>query len=104
MNLSSILVITPSEHLESTIDALNKLKGVEVHVSEEQSGRIIATQEAESISAEVEGLKRIKALPGIMFAEMVFHYFEDESNALPVELPAELDNSQGGCRTESACY
>lgn len=102
MNLSSILVTAPPEHLESTINALNELSGVEVHVCEEHSGRIIATQEAESVAAEVEGLKRIKALPGILFAEMVFHYFEGDSEA-PAELPEKLDNVQGICRTDSVC-
>jgi len=103
MNLSSILVVAPAENLETTIESLNKLAGVEVHVCEEQSGRIIATQEADSISAEVDGLKRIKALPDILFAEMVFHYFEGDSEA-PAELPEELNTMQGTCRTESTCH
>jgi nitrate reductase NapD len=36
------------------------------------------TQEAESVGAELEGLDRIKAIPNVILAEMVYHYFEDD--------------------------
>ena len=93
MNLSSILVVTPTQHLESTIDKLNGMPGVEVHVFEEQTGRIIATLEALSVSAEVEGLRRIKSLPDIQYAEMVLHYFEHD-NGEAVELSGIPVNTQ----------
>ena len=38
----------------------------------------------ESVDSEVEGLKLIKSVPGVVVAELVYHYFaEDESNTVP---------------------
>lgn len=103
MNLSSILVMVLPKHLQSTIDALNLIKGVEVHVCEESSGRIIATLEAETITEEVDGLRHIKSLPNIVFAEMVFHYFEDESSKSDNHITLEPVKTQGACCPETAC-
>ena len=99
MNLSSILIVTSPQHLEATIQALNAQRGVEVHVFEEQTGRIIATLEAISVSAEMEGLKQIKSLPQILYAEMVLHYFEHDNDD-----PVDLSNSpaQNICPNPSA--
>lgn len=95
MNLSGILVIARPDSKSQVIAALNALQGVEVHQVDEANGRIIAVQEAEDIHAEIEGLKRIKALPHVIMAEMVYHYIaEDERSyeAMPKELePAQDD-------------
>ncbi|HHJ20035.1 MAG TPA: nitrate reductase formation protein NapD [Gammaproteobacteria bacterium] len=82
MNLSGILVIVAQEHFTTAIRTLNTLPGVEVHHSDEATGRIILVQEAENVGAEVEGLKRIKALPHISLAEMVYHYIEEDNQKL----------------------
>jgi nitrate reductase NapD len=78
MNLSSILVMTLEPHLESTISALTAIDGLEVHYCDRTSGRIIVTQEAENTHDEVSGLQRIKSLPYVVLAEMVYHYCEQE--------------------------
>ena len=78
MNISGILVITPADRLQETMAALSALPGVDVHHTDPDTGRIVVTQEADSIHAEVDGLKRIKALPHIILAEMVHHHFEDD--------------------------
>ncbi|MBD3867490.1 MAG: chaperone NapD [Acidobacteria bacterium] len=92
MNISGILVITPAEQLQSTIDNLNALPGVEVHHTDPETGRIVVTQEAGSVHGEVDGLKRIKALPHIILAEMVHHHFEDDRQPIGrgPEIPAML--------------
>ena len=90
MNVSGILVVVPAERLASAIEALNRLDGVDVHQHDVRTGRIVVTQEAEGIQAEVEGLKRIKALPDVILAEMVYHCFEDDSE-LVTSVPPELD-------------
>lgn len=79
MNLSGILVVTPPQELETTQEALNALDGVEVFHTDPQTGRMVVVQEAESVDDEVAGLQRIKALPGVSVAEMVYHYFGDEA-------------------------
>jgi nitrate reductase NapD len=96
MNVSGILVVVPAECLASAIEALNRLDGVDVHQYDAQTGRIVVTQEAEGIQAEVDGLKRIKALPHVILAEMVYHCFEDDSELLEA-VPRELDEPVGVC-------
>ena len=90
MNISGILVIVSPERVESMIDHLNGMDGIDVHHIEAATGRIVITQEAESIRDEVDGLKRIRALPGIILAEMSYHNFEDDTELLQ-GIPAELD-------------
>ena len=64
MNISGILVIVSPQRVESMVDHLNGLDGIDVHHIEAATGRIVITQEAETINDEVDGLKRIRALPG----------------------------------------
>ena len=90
MNISGILVIVTPERVDSMVDHLNGLDGIDVHHIEAATGRIVITQEAENIKAEVDGLKRIRALPGIILAEMSYHNFEDD-NELIDAIPADLD-------------
>jgi len=94
MNLSAILVITAAAEVEACMAMLASLAGIIVHHSDPVTGKIMLTQEAESIDAEIEGLKRIKSLSGVAMAEMVYHYFE-EDDALEQRIPAELDSFQG---------
>lgn len=77
MNLSSILVITSPPHLDATIESLSDIDGLQVHYCDQAGSRIVVTQEAESSEKEVEGLQRIKSLPHVVLAEMVYHYCED---------------------------
>ena len=91
MNISGILVVVLPEHTRATIDRLQALQGIDVHHTDAASGRIVITQEAESIPAEIDGLKRIRALPGIILAEMSYHNFEDD-NELIDAIPADLDD------------
>jgi len=91
MNISGILIITPPEHSGDVIERLKGLTGIDVHYVDAATGRIVITQEAASISAEVDGLKRIRALPHIILAEMSCHYFEEDRELLDA-IPAELDD------------
>ena len=94
MNLSAILVVTTPTGVEACIALLNSQPGISVHHSDPVTGKIMLTQEAESIDAEIEGLKRIKALAGVSMAEMISHYFEDDES-LATRIPADLDSFQG---------
>jgi nitrate reductase NapD len=64
MNISGILVVVAPEQVNSTVETLAALQGIDVHHIDQPSGRIIITQEAEAIHDEIDGLKRIRALPG----------------------------------------
>jgi len=94
MNVSGILVVVPPEHIAASIETLDHLAGVEVHQSDTKTGRIVVTQEAETVQAEVDGLKRIKALPHVILAEMVYHCFE-EGGEFSGSVPPELDELEG---------
>ena len=94
MNLSAILVITAPAGIEACMSLLNDQPGLSVHHSDPITGKIMLIQEAESVDAEVESLKRIKALDGVSMAEMIYHYFEDDE-ALELQMPADLDDFQG---------
>lgn len=77
MNISGILVVVRPEAFAESVARLNALPGVEVHHTDGVAGRIVATQEATSVRQEVAGLQRIKRLPNVVMAEMVYHYFGD---------------------------
>lgn len=94
MNVSGIVVVVPTEHLTATIDALGRLQGIDVHHCDPQTGRIVVTQEADTIQDEVDGLKRIKGLPHVILAEMVYHCFEEDSD-LAARIPADPDDPEG---------
>jgi nitrate reductase NapD len=99
MNVSGILTLVPPDRLREMEDELSALEGVDVHFRDAQQGKLILTQEAQSISDEVAGLKRIQAVPGVIMAEMVYHYFaEDQENIqeVPPGLVAEED-TEGVC-------
>ena len=94
MNLSGILVEAKPEWLDEVVRQLNALEGVEVHQVDTPGGRIVAVQEAADIHAEIEALKRIKALPHVILAEMVYHYIADDEKTYEA-LPPELQAAEG---------
>ena len=98
MNLSGILVMARPESQEQVVAALNALDGVEVHQVDASSGRIVVVQEAEDIHAEIEGVKRIKALPNVIMAAMVYHYLAEDER-LYEAMPPELAEQQDGFET-----
>ncbi|HFD80673.1 MAG TPA: nitrate reductase formation protein NapD [Gammaproteobacteria bacterium] len=94
MNVSGILVVVTPEHIDRSVEMLQDMEGIEVHYRDDNTGRIIITQEAEHIRDEVDGLKRIKALPNVVLAEMVYHCFEDDDELIE-GIPPELDEQEG---------
>ena len=97
MNISGILVVVPPERREQAVLELAALPGVDVHHTDPATGRIVITQEGETSGAEVDGLKRIKALQYVVLAEMVHHRFEDSSEIIDA-IPSELEEDDGLAR------
>ncbi|TNG00421.1 MAG: nitrate reductase formation protein NapD [Gammaproteobacteria bacterium] len=95
MNYSGILVIAAKGKLEQVVDSLNAEPDLEVHQIEEDTGRLIVVQEGESVKDEVNGLKRIKKMPGVVLAEMVYHYFAESADDQPETLPDDIDELTG---------
>ncbi len=77
MNISSIVVLVNPEHEPGIIETIKKSDFCEFHLSS-GDGRIVVTFEGDSIEEEMESLKKLKAIPGIISAEMVYSYTEDE--------------------------
>jgi len=92
MNLSGIVVAVPPTKLNEGIAALNAINNIEVHQSDELTGQIVIVQEAENVNMEIDGLKKIKALPMVTYAEMVYHYVADDTNP-DVAPPDDIDSS-----------
>jgi len=92
MNISGILVVVSPQRVDSMVEKLQQLDDIDVHHIDAATGRIVITQEAATIRDEVDGLKRIQALPGIILAEMSYHNFEDDSELLQ-GIPADLDDT-----------
>jgi nitrate reductase NapD len=93
MNVSGVLVVVPAADTAAAVEALGALPGVEVHHTHPETGRIVVTVEAETVPDEVEALQRIKALPGVVLAEMVYHNFEEDPEIIesrPSSVPPAL--------------
>lgn len=76
MNYSGILVTVAPAASDAMAGTLAALPGVEVHQIDRASGRIVVVQEAASVDAETEGFTRIRSLPGVIDAALVYHRFE----------------------------
>lgn len=75
--LSGIVVTTTAERLPEVAGALAGLPGVDVRQTDPATGRVIVVQEAASVDGEIEGMRRIQSLPGVVDASLVMHWFED---------------------------
>lgn len=97
MNLSGIAVSVRPDSFDDTVGQLEGLAGVEIHYQDPDSARVVIVQEAEDVDAEVEGLKRIKSVPGVVVAELVYHYFADDNQEY--QTPADFDSASGISKT-----
>lgn len=77
MNVSSLVVRVAPETVADGARRLGDLPGVEVRFTDAARGRIVVTQESETTDEQESGLRRIQALPGVLSAELVCHYFGD---------------------------
>jgi len=103
MNISAILVTTTPENTLNMIATLNQRQGIEVYHNDPETGKIIVIQEAEAIHDEVDGLKKIKKIPGIIMAEMVEHYFGEDRNLYPSSDLENIDETCGTQMDNSSC-
>lgn len=79
--LSGIVVTTTAERLPEVEAALTALPGAEVRYADATTARLVVVQEAHTIDDEIVGMQRIRALPGVVDASLVFHYFDDAAAA-----------------------
>ncbi|MDF1562155.1 MAG: chaperone NapD [Deltaproteobacteria bacterium] len=77
MEYSGILIAARPEAMDEVRRAVDGLEAFEVHRFHPEEGRMIAVQEAATNEASKEGLRRIQALPGVLFAELVYHLVDE---------------------------
>ena len=94
MNISGIVVTALPEHFAEVTQSLSALQGLVVFQADVASGKLVVVQEAASVGEEVEGFKRIRALPHVIAADLVQHYFEEDQEMIHA-IPDGLDGLEG---------
>ncbi len=79
MRYSGILIRIPPDEIDECLPALGSLPGVEVHYCHRKSGRVVAVQECRSTESQEEALQRIRSLPRVLTAELVYHFVDDHA-------------------------
>ncbi len=77
MNVSGIVVNCEPIGIDTCATALSAVPGVEVHAFDRARGRLVITQETASTGEQEDGLRLVQALPGVLHAELVYHYFDE---------------------------
>ena len=80
MNISSIVVQTLPQNVESVIESLKQSGVCEYHLHDPK-GKIIVTVEGKDVEEEIEKLVAIQILPDIIAADMMMTYQEDQLDA-----------------------
>ncbi len=81
MNISGILVQCKPERVEALAKEINESGSWEYHHHDEK-GRIIVVIEEENAEKEINKLKELQVLKGVIAADMMYSYSEDELDEL----------------------
>ncbi len=85
MTLSSCVVRCKPEDLQEVKKRVEESGVCEIHIVDEQ-GYIIVTIEGKDTAEEIEKVKTLEFLPGVLSAEMIYSYSEEELDALREDL------------------
>ena len=77
MNISGILVQTRAENTEKVIEQIKNAECCDYHMHDEK-GKIVVTIEGEDVSEEIAKLRILEKMDGVISADMVYAYSEDE--------------------------
>ncbi|NPA03434.1 MAG: chaperone NapD [Epsilonproteobacteria bacterium] len=81
MTLSSCVIRCNPQDLEAVKKRVEESGVCDIHIVDKK-GYIIVTIEGENIEEEIKKLKTLQFLEGVLSAEMVYSYSEDELDAL----------------------
>ena len=81
MNISGILVQSNPKRVASLAKEIQEVDFCEYHHHDEL-GRIIVTIEEENTEKEIAQLKKLQAIKGVIAADMIYSYSEDELDEL----------------------
>ena len=73
MNISSIVVRTMPENMNTVMHDINSIDLCEVHFHDEK-GKIVVTIEGNSVYDQVERMMRIQNMPLVLNANLMFSY------------------------------
>jgi nitrate reductase NapAB chaperone NapD len=73
VTFSGILVNAAPGDLAPLANELERLPGTRVHQQDPATGRLVLTLEAPTVNDEVDGLRRIQQVPGVISANLVYH-------------------------------
>lgn len=76
MSISSIVVMTLPENLETVLAELEESQLCEVFLSD-QSGKIIVTIEDDEVSNEMQKMGEIQNLPHVLSVQLAYSYYEE---------------------------
>ena len=85
MTLSSCVVRCNPQDLEAVKKRVEESGVCDIHIVDEK-GYIIVTIEGENVKEEIDKLKTLQFLEGVLGAEMVYSYSEEELEALREDL------------------
>ena len=92
MNISSIVVSVLDKNSSSVISKIKKSDFCKFHLYEK--GKVIITIEGADVSEEMKKLLQVEAIQGVIAANMVFSYCEEELEQERNKLSASNDYPQ----------
>ena len=75
-SISGVVVRATPDDLSQVAARLAGLPGVDVHHLEATTGRVVITLETDRQDDEGNRLERLRREPGVLSAELVYHYVE----------------------------
>lgn len=96
MNISGIVVVAVNQRHDAVASLLAAMPGIDIHQIDAPTSRLVITQEAADIHAEIAGLREIQRLPDVVMAEMVYHYLGDDPRQYDA-IPDELMTQDSAC-------
>ena len=78
---SGVLVVTRGDALACCADAVDALEGAEVHMRHPETARLVAVLEGDSVAQHEDLLQRIRSIPGVLLASLVYHYVDANRSA-----------------------
>jgi len=89
MHYSGILVVVRPDRFDAGVRALAESGLAEIHHRDAISGRIIAVLESERPDGQPALLERIRALPEVIMAELVYYLCDEDRGASAGQEPKE---------------
>ncbi|MDV7144160.1 chaperone NapD [Tropicimonas sp. TH_r6] len=76
MNICGCLVHSMPERVDAVGDAMNAMRGVEVHARSEDGRHVVVVEDTEEARAS-ELIMEMHQIPGVISVTLTYHHFED---------------------------